>query len=185
MTPVNCLIENYRRFVALPWALNLAGTQRTWLAVYPPNEERRVRAHLQEFENATRETKHGWELVDVTNDMPQWFAAIPEHDAYFAEPEYLPDIHELENRVVEKIRAACSAADVDSNTVVCVLGVGTLFDFVRISRLLEKSENAIRGRLLVFFPGEYQHNTYRFMNARDGFNYLAIPITCARNPLYR
>jgi hypothetical protein len=31
--------------------------------------------------------------------------------------------------------------------------------------------------LLFFFPGEYVGNVYRFMEARDGFNYMAVPIT--------
>ena len=185
MNAVTCLIDNYRRFVALPWASNLAGKQRVWLAVYPPPEERRVRANLQEFENATREAGHGWKLIDVTNAMSEWLASLEQRDAYFAEPEYLSDAQRLEDRVVEMIRAVCSAPNADSQAVVCVLGVGTLFDFVRISDLLERSESAIRGRLLVLFPGEYQHNTFRFMDARDGFNYLATPITCVQNPLAR
>jgi hypothetical protein len=183
VNPVACLIANYRAFVALPWASNLAGKQRVWLAVYPPPEERRVRANLQEFENATRETGHGWKLVDVTNAMPEWLGSLEERDACFAEPEYLSDTQELEERVVQAIRSSCQAADAKSDAVVCVLGVGSLFDFVRVSHVLEKVEDAIQGRLLVFFPGEHQHNTYRFMDARDGFNYLATPITCAHNPL--
>jgi len=185
MNAVACLIDNYRRFVALPWASNLAGKQRVWLAVYPPSEERRVRANLQEFENATRETGHVWKVVDVTNAMPEWLASLEQCDRYFAEPEYLSNTQRLEDRIVEMIRAVCSAPDSDSQTMVCVLGVGTLFDFVRISDLLERSESAIRGRLLVLFPGEYQLNTFRFMDARDGFNYLATPITCVQNPLAR
>ncbi len=185
MNPVACLISNYRRFVALPWASNLAGIQRVWLAVYPPSEERRVRANLQEFENATREAGHGWKVVDVTNAMPEWLAAVEECEAYFAEPDYLPDTEALEEQVAGAIREACSAADTNSDSVVCVVGVGTLFDFVRISHMLGKTESEIRGRLLVLFPGEHQHNTYRFMDARDGFNYLATPITCANNPLER
>jgi hypothetical protein len=47
-------------------------------------------ANLQEFENATREAAHGWKLVDVTNAMPEWLASLEQHDAYFAEPEFLP-----------------------------------------------------------------------------------------------
>jgi len=35
----------------------------------------------------------------------------------------------------------------------------------------------IAGRLLVFFPGEHEGNSYRLLDARDGWNYLAIPIT--------
>jgi len=38
-------------------------------------------------------------------------------------------------------------------------------------------EDSVRGRLLLLFPGEYRQNVYRFMDARDGFNYMAIPIT--------
>ena len=183
MGPVACLISNYQRFVSLPWAPSLAGKQRVWLAVYPPSEERRVRANLQEFENATREAGHGWKLVDVTNAVPEWLASLEERDAYFSEPEFLSDTQALEDRVVETIRSTCLSPNASEKTVVCVLGVGTLFDFVRISHILEKSEDAIRGRMLVLFPGEHQHNTYRFMNARDGFNYLAAPITCTNNPL--
>ena len=34
---------------------------------------------------------------------------------------------------------------------------------------------------VVLFPGEYRHNVYRFMDARDGFNYMAVPITSSEN----
>lgn len=44
---------------------------------------------------------------------------------------------------------------------------------------MERVEDAIRGRLLVFFPGEYQENHYRLLDARDGWNYHAVPITAA------
>jgi hypothetical protein len=44
--------------------------------------------------------------------------------------------------------------------------------------VLKEVVNDIRGRLLVFFPGEYEDNNYRLMDApRDGWNYLAVPIT--------
>jgi len=183
MNPITRLIANFRSFVGLAWLSNLAGKQRVWLAVYPPVEERRVRAHLQEFENATREAQHGWRLVDVTHVMPEWLASLEEKDAYFAEPEQQSNHEDLEEKVITLIREACT--DSDSSTLVCVLGVGTLFDFVRISRVLTGVEEDVRGRLLVLFPGERQQNIFRFMNARDGFNYLATPITCADNPLAR
>jgi hypothetical protein len=48
---------------------------------------------------------------------------------------------------------------------------------MRISSLIDRVEDSVRGRLLVFFPGEYTKNVYRFMDARDGFNYMAVPIT--------
>ena len=52
-----------------------------------------------------------------------------------------------------------------------------MFDYIRVSSLIERVEESVRGRLLIFFPGEYRQNVYRFMDARDGFNYMAVPIT--------
>jgi hypothetical protein len=42
---------------------------------------------------------------------------------------------------------------------------------------VEEVENDIRGRLALFFPGEYENQNYRLLDARDGWNYLAVPIT--------
>ena len=58
-----------------------------------------------------------------------------------------------------------------------MFGVGAIFGFARISQILKIVEGDIRGRLLVFFPGHYEQNNYRLLDARDGWNYLAVPIT--------
>jgi hypothetical protein len=42
---------------------------------------------------------------------------------------------------------------------------------------MNEIERDIRGRVVVFFPGEYENNNYRLLDARDGWNYLAVPIT--------
>jgi hypothetical protein len=67
---------------------------------------------------------------------------------------------------------------------VAVFGVGTLFGFTRVSKVLRLLEGDIRGRLVVFFPGHYEQNNYRLLDARDGWNYLAVPITvhCSGGP---
>lgn len=177
MNAIDRLIANYQRQVSLPWATHLAGKQRVWFAVYPPAEERRVRAHLQHFETATLEARHGWLVVDLTRLLPEWLSQHEYRDGIFTEPQYFTANQELEELAIERVRTACAAEEADQNTVVTVLGLGSLFDFIRVSRLLDAVEDAIRGRLLVLFPGEYRHNSYRFMDARDGFNYMAIPIT--------
>ena len=46
MSRVDDLIANYQRFAALPWPRSLAPAQRVWMAVYAPEEERRLRLHL-------------------------------------------------------------------------------------------------------------------------------------------
>ena len=180
MSQINNLISNYRRHVRIPWQTNLAGRQRVWFAVYPPSEERRLRVHVQEFEIATREAKHGWKLVDITDLPARWLAAHDYREAYFEEPSALNMIAgDLKAHVVAVLREACQSGDVDKDTVVAVLGTGSLFGFAHVSGVIIDLEESIRGRLLVFFPGEYERNVYRFMDARDGFNYMAIPITCS------
>lgn len=74
MSAINRLVSNYARQVHLPWLTSMSGKQRVWFAVYPPAEERRVRARLPQFEALTLEAKHGWTAVDLTNLMPQWIA---------------------------------------------------------------------------------------------------------------
>ena len=61
--------------------------------------------------------------------------------------------------------------------MVAVLGSGSLFGFTRLSQVLKLVEADVRGRLVVFFPGQYEQNNYRLLDARDGWNYMAVPIT--------
>ncbi len=179
MSAIDRLIANYQRRVALPWPQNLAGKQRVWFAVYPPAEERRLRARLQYFEAATREARHGWHAVDLMRLLPEWLAQHEYRDTIFAEPQYFASSEGVEELAIQRVRSACRAEDADANGVVAILGLPSLFGFIRVSRLLDAVEADIHGRLLVFFPGEHQRNTYRFMDARDGFNYMAVPITSA------
>jgi hypothetical protein len=180
MTPVQRLLANYTQFVSIPWAANAAGAQRIWFAVYPPAEERRLRARLTEFEIATRDAKQGWKQVDITHLPARWIASNSYREAYFASPSALALLEQdLKNYAVEELREVCRAKDVDAGTVISVIGVGGLFGFAHVSSVTAELEADIRGRLLVFFPGEYERNMYRFMDARDGFNYMAAPITCS------
>ena len=180
MSAIDRLVTNYARQVRLPWSSALSGKQRVWFAVYPPPEERRVRARLPQFETLTLEAGHPWIPVDLTPVLPEWLAAHKYREAIFKGPHFFKAGNALEIRAAERIEAAC-AAEGAAEGVVAVLGLGSLFDFMRVSSLVDRVEDSIRGRLLVFFPGEYQQNSYRFMDARDGFNYMAVPITSSES----
>ena len=52
-----------------------------------------------------------------------------------------------------------------------------LGDQVKVSALIERVQDGVLGRMLVFFPGEVEGNNYRLLGARDGWNYLATLIT--------
>jgi hypothetical protein len=69
-------------------------------------------------------------------------------------------------------------AQQDENSVEALLGVGALFGVARVSSVVNGVAPAVRGRLLVFFPGEHERatSTHRLLDARDGWNYLAVPI---------
>jgi hypothetical protein len=179
MSSINRLLDNYSRQVQLPWSPNMSGKQRVWFAVYPPAEERRIRAQLPQFEAATLAASHGWSTVDLTGLLPEWIAAHEYREGIFKEPEHFSVNSEVEDMAVERVRQACRREEADVSGVVVVIGLASLFDFIRVSSLVDRVEDCVRGRLLVFFPGEYAGNVYRFMDARDGFNYMAVPITSA------
>ena len=86
---------------------------------------------------------------------------------------------EFKENVARKIIAALESVPHAEDTVVAISGVASLFGFLRISEVLPLVESHIRGRLLVFFPGVYEQDNYRLLDARDGWNYHAVPITPA------
>ena len=179
MARIEDLAERYGRHIATPWQRTVAGAQRVLMVVYDKELERTLRARLLAFETATREAGHDWRQVDLAGAFAEWMAADDYRDEYFRSPEdlQLKLDAEFPEFVAERLRAELQKPDVTSNTVVAVLGVGTLFGFARISQVLKIVEADIRGRLVVFFPGQFERNNYRLLDARDGWNYLAVPIT--------
>lgn len=176
MDRADLLLQAYRAQVGMPWRDGLSGAERIWMAIYPPDLERRVRARLPEFEIETNDAGHSWVLHDLTNAFSAWMAAHPHRDAYFTNPELInPALTQLMSTVDQSIQATLASADEDG--VVALLGVAALFPMIRVSDLLRRVAPAVRGRLLVFFPGAYEDGNYRLLDARDGWNYLAIPIT--------
>lgn len=178
MSRLEKLVSNYQRLVSLPWQPNLHGTQKVWFAVYDKTEERRIRSRVGGFELATTESGHSWVLVDLTDAFPTWMAQKEYRDDYFLSPLDLETaMADFLEQTASTLRSALTSEQATEGTVVAVLGVGSLFGFIKVSDLLQKVYSDIRGRLLVFFPGEYDDNTYRLLDARDGWNYRAVPIT--------
>lgn len=180
MSYVDDLLAAYDKFVALPWQHNLAPPQRVWMAVYPPEHERRVRLHLPAFQAATAKHGHSWALLDITTSFEEWMAGHEYRDAYFEDPELLAtSLPAFSDHLASEIRSRL-AEHPDPDGVVALVGSGALFGLghsVKVSALLNAVNDAIGGRLLVFFPGQHEGNSYRLLDARDGWNYLAIPIT--------
>ena len=177
------LADHYAKHIALPWERGVAGAQRVLMVVYDKEAERMLRARRQLFATATEAAGHAWHELDLSYAFAAWIAADEFRDAYFEAPEDLG--LKLESEFVgvlaEKVRSALTAADVTDSSVVALFGVGSLFGFARVSQVVRDVEREIRGRLAIFFPGHFEQNNYRLLDARDGWNYLAVPITHAGN----
>lgn len=170
------LVQSYQRFIELPWEVGLAGVQKVIFAVYDKTEELRMRAQVEEFEIVTKTAGHEWRLIDITDDFPKWMAAHDYCEGYFESPEDLQDcLPEFTESVVERINTILS--EEDDNTVVALQGVAAVYGFSHVSEIVAKVANNVQGRLLVLFPGEYENNNYRLLDARPGWNYQAVPIT--------
>jgi hypothetical protein len=181
MRLVDDLVAEYDRFVSLPWRDNLAGPERQWMLIYPPDEERRIRFRLPEFEGITKKAGHHWTLLDLTDVFGRWLGSQDYAEEYYRDPEYLSSaIDGFVDYVVALVEEVLQSIEVDEDTVVAILGVGSLYPFARVSNLLQRVSPSVPGRMLVFFPGEKEGNTYRLLNAKDGWNYLATPITVSR-----
>lgn len=181
MGQIERLIHNYDTRVSLPWERNLAGPQRVWFAVYNKAEERRLRRRLEEFEISTKRARHGWITIDLTDAFARWLSEHEYRNGYFENPEHLegesPVVDDFKQAVVQQVADVLTAVVADESTVVTIYGVASLFGFMKTSELVSKIESLIRGRLLVFFPGEHENNAYRFLDAREGWDYLALCIT--------
>lgn len=177
MGKIDQLADNYQEFCSLPWD-RVAAQQRTWFAIYPPDQERKLRFRIADFEYKTVELGRKWALLDLTALPAQCIASLEYRDTYFRKPRKLTaKLTSFESFVIQQIRASLDQSDVDENTVVAFFGIGSMFGFMRVSILVDKIVEYIPGRLLMFFPGEIEGNTYRLFGLRDGWNYHAVPIT--------
>lgn len=179
MARIEDLADRYGRHIATPWQRTVAGAQRVVMIVYDKELERTLRARKLAFETATHEAGHEWREIDLAGAFAEWMAADDYRDEYFASPDDLQLKLEAEfpEFVAEQLRDVLRKPDGTKDTVVAVFGTGSLFGFARISQILKMVEADIRGRLVVFFPGQFERNNYRLLDARDGWNYLAVPIT--------
>jgi len=178
VTSIDALFIAYQSFVRLPWQERLSGAEKLWMAVYDPVQERRLRFRMTEFAIATRDAERGWTAIDLTDWFAEWMGAHPYREEYFEDPELLEtDLPRFADEVVARVTTVLDGPAVDDNTVVAVYGLASLFGLMRASTLLERVADRVRGRMLVFFPGQRDGNNYRMLDAHDGWTYLATPIT--------
>jgi hypothetical protein len=169
------ILSAYIKQVQLPWAEDTPPAGRVWIVWYEKALQRRFTGRLGEFEHATLSSGRGWHHLDLSSWFGRWIAKHEFFEALVNQPRelrgLLPDI---ENELVATLRQKLGQCS--RNDVLLVDGCGSLYGVTRISNLVSRAADAIPGRLVVGFPGKHAGGVYRLLDARDGWNYHAIPI---------
>lgn len=183
MSKVMQLVTSYKRHIEVPWKSNISPDERVIFCVYNEQQELHLRAQVDEFELATKQAGSNWKLVDITDIVALWLSREEYREELFRQPELVNDLlpDELLNVIEEQFTSAIKGIEQPENTVVALLGVGSLFGFLKVKDVVDRLAPLVKGRFLIFFPGVYENKNYRLLNAYDGWNYLAVPITADSN----
>lgn len=178
-TRIDLLLDAYEKVVQEPWSSALSGQERIWFLVYDPAEQRKVDLRLGDFETIAVKSGKKWESISLKQCFPSWMANHEYKEDYFTNPEYIVDQLEAEfiPFAIQYLKGELQKIEQDQDTLIAIRDVSSLFGFGRLSEILKSCDKDFRGRLLIFFPGEFEHNHYRLLDARDGWDYLARPIT--------
>lgn len=175
MSRVSDLLEAYKAELSLTWKDNVSGGERVWMLVYPPDLERQMRHALPSMELATTQAGRVWRTLDVSDNFGLWLSSHRHAEAFYEEPSDLTQsiLDQFEATLVARIREILEGAP--ENAVVALVGIGSIFPFLRASSVIKSVDSAVTGRLLVLFPGLHdpESHSFRLLDARDGFNYRA------------
>ncbi|GEO03358.1 hypothetical protein AAE02nite_10220 [Adhaeribacter aerolatus] len=176
---VDNLLIAFEQVLAEPWAQTLSGQERVWFLIYDPADQRKIDLRLGDFEAAARNAGKNWVPVSLKECFPYWMASHEYREEYFSDPEALADQLEVEFKpfVIDYIQDEIQKAKADDNTIIVIKDVTAIFGFARLSNIISTASDYAKGRMLVLFPGEFSKNQYRLLDARDGWSYLARPIT--------
>lgn len=176
---VDQLLSAFEAVVTEPWSSVLSGQERIWFLVYDPADQRKVDLRMGDFENTTLKSNKKLISISMKHCFPKWMSEHDYKDEYFNDPESLLDQLEAEFKqyAIDFLVSEFERLGTDDDTLIAVKDISSLFGFTRVSDVLTGCSSSFKGRLLLFFPGEFDKNQYRLLDARDGWNYLARPIT--------
>jgi hypothetical protein len=178
MTKIQRIKDAYVLQVKRPWQSGVSGSERVWMLVYEPSQERQVRAILPDLKLATVQAGHKWDEFDITDTFNCWIADHEHAEAFYGLPSDLTEhyLDEFQGFLVDRLKQQLSSQD--GNTIVALIGLGSLFPYRRASAVIKRIDDDVPGRMLTLFPGSHDAvtNNFHLLNARDGFNYRALVI---------
>ncbi len=169
------IVSAYRRQVNIPWRPDAPPSARIWILWHPPAMHLKLTGRIGELETITRQAGHGWRTLDLSPLFGQWIAGHEMFEPLIEMPQ------EVKGLLPQFETAACDAVEAEllksgPNDILVLQGCGSLFGLAKLSPILDRVSHAIPGRLLVLFPGRHASGIYRMLDARDGWNYHAVPI---------
>lgn len=175
MSTVETLLAAFEQRLDIPWRPDEQAAGRVWMLWYAKEHERRIRGRLGEFRLAAQKRDFGWHELDLAPLFGEWVASQTWFERAAKRPATLPTvIGQFEDWLANRVRGSLEACG--GKDILAVTGVASLFGLTRAQKLIGAVSRDIRGRLLVAFPGVHRDGIYRLLDARDGFNYLAVPI---------
>lgn len=184
MSRISDLVDAYEAELSLTWRDNVSGGERVWMLAYAPDLERQMRHALPNLELVTAQSGRGWRELDSTDEFGRWLSSHRYAEAFYEEPTDLTQsiLDQFETTLAAHIRQTLEAAP--ANAVVALVGIGSIFPFLRASSVIKSVDSAVTGRLLVLFPGSHdpESHSFRLLDARDGFNYRARVIDSQKDP---
>ena len=84
------------------------------MAVYTPEEERRLRLHLPSSRLASKQAGHEWAQIDISDEFEAWMAAHEYRDAYFENPKLIQP--ELAGFFDAARRRSCASSSQEAST---------------------------------------------------------------------
>ena len=185
MGRIDQLILRYQRHLELPLRPNLPLSQRVWFLVYPPDEERRIIGRIPEFEMATDGVGLHWKHISLAGTFAHWMDTYDpeEKEQCLCNPDIVENYAEsgfrdfLRDKILKEMNSIEDAQK--ATTVFALSGLMELFDFIHVSTVIEALDNGFPGVLALFFPGEREGNTYRFLGA------MRLELSCSADIIGR
>lgn len=178
MASFDDVLQHFSRQIELRWQPDIAPEGRVWILWYDASLDRRIRGRAAELQHATEAAGHGWRLFDLVGTFERWLVEHEFFEALVQAPEeiegMLPDFRQWLGAQLRAELESCRPHE-----LLTVAGCGSLFGLLRTSELISDAAPHIRGRLLLLFPGRHRANVYRLLDARESWNYRAVPIPAA------
>ena len=139
MSRIKRLIQSYGSHIAVPWRGDAAAPQRVIFCVYNENDERWLRARIDEFELVTRQAGHDWAVYDLTDTFADWLTSQRYAESYFKKPELLSTpLPKYQTFIMDNFSEFIEKNQSGPDSVVAIMGVGSLFGFLKVKDVVDR-----------------------------------------------